>query len=319
MSSSRFCVSPCAAGRSPAAPAGFAAGRTPRIKGPDAHEGLGGLRSCGRGVRQRVARKAAGWRLARVFSTFFSARAARRRRGGRRTRQSGRAAPTVAAAPPEPPFPGSRHLPCSRAMTSVDQIDGFTAGLLEPAQGPRPDSSRRAPSTKRVLRSMAETRDLVAGAPRRRVTAPRWMPSSTSSAPPQQRTGSAPTTSPSCAAYLANSGLAAGEGRVERFFVDVVLLRVLYARALVAAPRLALGCAFAAGAGARRPRGWHDGVFLSLSRGPPAAPPWATTWPPSAPPTRRTRRATARLRYRPGPRLQAPCRLGRRQSWAGPS
>ena len=42
-------------------------------------------------------------------------------------------------------------------------------------------------------------------------------------------------------AYLANGDLAAGEGRVERFFINVVLLRVLYAHALVAAPRLALG------------------------------------------------------------------------------
>ena len=43
------------------------------------------------------------------------------------------------------------------------------------------------------------------------------------------------------AAYLEHRDLAAEENRVERFFLNVVLARVLYAHALVAAPRLALG------------------------------------------------------------------------------
>ncbi len=42
-------------------------------------------------------------------------------------------------------------------------------------------------------------------------------------------------------AYLDHRDLADGESRPERFFLNVVLLRVLYAHALVAAPRLALG------------------------------------------------------------------------------
>jgi hypothetical protein len=42
-------------------------------------------------------------------------------------------------------------------------------------------------------------------------------------------------------AYLNHRDLAGGETRQERFFLNVVLLRVLYAHALVAAPRLALG------------------------------------------------------------------------------
>jgi hypothetical protein len=42
-------------------------------------------------------------------------------------------------------------------------------------------------------------------------------------------------------AYLANRQLADGEDRVERFFINVVLIRVLFAHALVATPRLALG------------------------------------------------------------------------------
>jgi hypothetical protein len=43
------------------------------------------------------------------------------------------------------------------------------------------------------------------------------------------------------AAYLDHRDLAEAESRTERFFLNVVLLRVLYAHALVAAPRLALG------------------------------------------------------------------------------
>ena len=39
-------------------------------------------------------------------------------------------------------------------------------------------------------------------------------------------------------AYLAHEDLAWREGRVERFFINLVLVRVLYAHALVSAPRL---------------------------------------------------------------------------------
>ncbi|MCV7298290.1 hypothetical protein H7J93_01400 [Mycobacterium barrassiae] len=49
------------------------------------------------------------------------------------------------------------------------------------------------------------------------------------------------------AGYLAHADLAAGEARAERFFMNVVLVRVLYAHALVADAGLALGrMAFAA-------------------------------------------------------------------------
>ncbi len=42
-------------------------------------------------------------------------------------------------------------------------------------------------------------------------------------------------------AYLEHRDLAEQENAAERFFLNVVLLRVLYAHALVSAPRLALG------------------------------------------------------------------------------
>jgi hypothetical protein len=68
------------------------------------------------------------------------------------------------------------------------------------------------------------------------------------------------------AAYLEHRDLAEREGRAERFFLNVVLLRVLYAHALVAAPRLALGRLAILGRGLGDPRLGMAGIFLSLGR-----------------------------------------------------
>jgi len=67
-------------------------------------------------------------------------------------------------------------------------------------------------------------------------------------------------------AYLANEKLALREGRVERFFLNLVLMRVLYAHALVAAPRLALGRLALLARPLGDPRLGMTGIFLSLSR-----------------------------------------------------
>jgi hypothetical protein len=68
------------------------------------------------------------------------------------------------------------------------------------------------------------------------------------------------------AAYLENRELAERESRPERFFLNVALLRVLYAHALVAAPRLALGPFAALGRLLGDPRLGMTGAFLSLRR-----------------------------------------------------
>ena len=68
------------------------------------------------------------------------------------------------------------------------------------------------------------------------------------------------------AAYLENRDLADQENAAERFFLNVVLVRVLYAHALVAAPRLALGPLAGLGPLLGDPRLAMTGVFLSLSR-----------------------------------------------------
>jgi hypothetical protein len=66
--------------------------------------------------------------------------------------------------------------------------------------------------------------------------------------------------------YLANVDLAIPERRVERFFINVVLVRVLFAHALVAAPQLALGWLAPLARPAGDPRIGMTGIFMSLSR-----------------------------------------------------
>jgi hypothetical protein len=68
------------------------------------------------------------------------------------------------------------------------------------------------------------------------------------------------------AAYLEHRELAGAETRAERFFMNVVLLRVLFAHALVAAPRFALGRMAPLGRGLGDPRVGMAGIFLSLGR-----------------------------------------------------
>jgi hypothetical protein len=68
------------------------------------------------------------------------------------------------------------------------------------------------------------------------------------------------------AGYLQNHPLAEAECPSERFFLNVVLCRVLYAHALVGAPRLALGRFAPLGRLLGDPRFGMAGAFLSLGR-----------------------------------------------------
>ena len=67
-------------------------------------------------------------------------------------------------------------------------------------------------------------------------------------------------------AYLDHRELAERENRVERFFINLILVRVLYAHALVAAPRLALAWLAPIGRWLGDPRLQMTGLFLSVSR-----------------------------------------------------
>lgn len=66
--------------------------------------------------------------------------------------------------------------------------------------------------------------------------------------------------------YLRNRDLAEGENESERFFMNVALLRVLYAHTLVANPDLALGRFAPMGRLLGDPRLGMAGAFLSLGR-----------------------------------------------------
>ena len=68
------------------------------------------------------------------------------------------------------------------------------------------------------------------------------------------------------AGYLEHRDLAEAESAPERFFMNVALVRVLYAHALAAAPRLALGRFAPLGRVLGDPRLGMAGVFLSLRR-----------------------------------------------------
>jgi hypothetical protein len=67
-------------------------------------------------------------------------------------------------------------------------------------------------------------------------------------------------------AYLEHRALAEAESQPERFFMNVALVRVLYAHALVGAPRLALGRFASLSRVLGDPRLGMAGVFLSLRR-----------------------------------------------------
>ena len=72
------------------------------------------------------------------------------------------------------------------------------------------------------------------------------------------------------AAYLEHRDLAEAENEPERFFMNVILCRVLYTHALVAAPRISLGWLRPLASLLGDPRLGMTGIFLQLSRVLPA-------------------------------------------------
>ena len=67
------------------------------------------------------------------------------------------------------------------------------------------------------------------------------------------------------AAYVEHRDLAEAENEAERYFMNVVLCRVLYAHCLVTAPRLALGWLRHLAPLLADPRLGMTGIFLDLS------------------------------------------------------
>ncbi len=143
-------------------------------------------------------------------------------------------------------------------------------GVLAPASATRPGSAWWRALNERLLRDGCEAVARAGGRggePSSPTIAP-WMEFvDTPSATTWYRAHNASIV----AAYLEHRALAEQENRAERFFLNVVLLRVLYAHALVAAPRLALGRLQTVSRPLGDPRVGTAGIFLSLRRTVPAA------------------------------------------------
>jgi hypothetical protein len=138
-------------------------------------------------------------------------------------------------------------------------------GVLAPPDGPRPGSPWWRAVNERLLRDTVEATLLMRGCTGRPSTTSvdLWLAFIDEPSPASwYRAHNASIV----AAYLEHQSLAHRELLAERFFLNVALLRVLYAHALVAAPRLALGRLAPLAKLLGDPRGGTVGWFLSIKR-----------------------------------------------------
>ena len=157
-----------------------------------------------------------------------------------------------------------RHLPFRRAALSFMRWQA-QRGLLNPRDASPPGSVWWRAMNERLLRDGCESIALVGGL--------RGDPSAQAV---QLWLEFAATPTPACwyrahnasivAGYLEHEGHAREENAPERFFMNVALARVLYAHALVGAPRLALGRFGSPARFLGDPRLGMAGAFLSLRR-----------------------------------------------------
>ena len=157
-----------------------------------------------------------------------------------------------------------RHLPFRRAALSFMRWQA-RRGVLEPLDASPPGSAWWRAVNERLLRDGCETVALLGGLtgePSSRAVR-LWLEFG---ARPTRRNWYRAHNASIVAGYLEHQDLAEAEGAPERFFMNVALLRVLYAHALAAAPRLALGRFASLGRLLGDPRLGMAGVFLSLRR-----------------------------------------------------
>ena len=157
-----------------------------------------------------------------------------------------------------------RHLPFRRAALSFMRWQAGR-GLLAPLDASPPGSAGWRAVNERLLREGCETVALLGGLD--------GEPSSDAvrlwlefADRPTGRNWYRAHNASIVAAYLEHRDLAETESEPERFFMNVALLRVLYAHALGAEPRLALGRLAPLGRVLGDPRLGMAGVFLSLGR-----------------------------------------------------
>ena len=166
-----------------------------------------------------------------------------------------------------------RHLPYRRAAMSFMRWQ-LRRGVLEPAHSDRPGSPWWRAVNERLLRDGCEAVALSGGltGPPSSRTAGYW---ASFADQPTARVWYRAHNASVVAAYLDHRDLAEAENTAERFFMNVVLCRVLYAHALVAAPRLSLGWLRPLAPLLGDPRLGMTGIFLQLSRVLPAEYPLA--------------------------------------------
>ncbi|MFB7253033.1 hypothetical protein [Streptomyces nojiriensis] len=157
-----------------------------------------------------------------------------------------------------------RHLPFRRAAMSFMRWQ-VRRGVLQPPFADRPGSPWWRAVNERILRDGCEAVGLSGGlpGPASSRTVDHWLSFAdhpTARAWYRAHNGSV------VAAYLEHRDLAEAETETERFFMNVVLCRVLYAHALVAAPRIALGRLRPLAPFLGDPRVEMTGIFLQLSR-----------------------------------------------------
>lgn len=157
-----------------------------------------------------------------------------------------------------------RHLPFRRAALSFMRWQAGR-GLLNPLDGSPPGSVWWRAVNERLLRDGCETVAMLGGLPGEASSrAVRfWLGFA---ARPTGRNWYRAHNASIVGGYLEHRELADAEGAPERFFMNVALVRVLYAHALVGDPRLALGPLAPLGRMLGDPRLGMAGAFLSLRR-----------------------------------------------------
>ena len=163
-----------------------------------------------------------------------------------------------------PPEVDRGYLPYRRAASAFMRWQ-LRRGLLNPASAPTPGSPWWRTLNESLLRDVCEASALAFGRPGR-PRSPGVAATLDFIAKPTARTWYRAHNASIVSAYLGNEHLARQEGRVERFFINLVLVRVLYAHALVSEPGLALGRLAPLGRPLGDPRLGITGIFLSLSR-----------------------------------------------------
>jgi hypothetical protein len=164
------------------------------------------------------------------------------------------------------PLPGAppEHLRYRRAALAFMRWQ-VGRGLLNPLDHERPGSPWWRAVNERLLRDTCEARLRLLGHPGPPAS-PGVEPSVAFARRPSARSWYRAHNVTIVTAYLDHRDLAERENHVERFFINLVLARLLYAHALVAAPRLALGWLAPAARWLGDPRRAMTGMFLSVSR-----------------------------------------------------